>query len=904
MRFITLALAGVILASCAGRIPMMTKQKKDSTKLKAERVEKLTRSDLDTEHILPAGLVRYKLPNGLTVVLMPSRSAPVVAIDMWVQVGSASETDSEAGLAHVFEHMLFKGTDRRAVGQIAIDVERNGGDINAYTTFDHTVYYITIASRHYKEALDIMSDAIQNSSFDPEELEKELKVVQEEIKRGLDSPESNLYRNLFKKAFQVHPYKRPIIGYKKTVDSFTRPDIIKFYKRWYVPSNMALIVAGDFETDEVRSEIERLFGGFKSSKKPRKLTYEEPPQKQMRTIVLEDDIKRAYFYLAFHLPEILNDDIPALDVLSYILGAGESSRLYRSVQWEKQLVQGIFTYAFTPKDPGLFIIGASLDPQNLEAALEATLDETFLTIANEVTQTELRKARLNIESESIYAKETAEGLARKLGFYEVVAGDLSFEERYLSKIAAVSQTDILNVMKKYIKPTNMTVAILVPNGEAKNISSKRIKTIATKSYVKANRKRDEQPEVPEVKKVVLPNGVTLLVRQMRSVPIVVIRSVSLGGIRFESPGNVGINNFISRLFTKGTSKRSALEIATEIDTMAASLSGYSGRDSIGMSGEFLSRDFDRGLELFADALLNSAFPQSEVKKQRAEILAALKEQMDSPQQITALMFRKTLFKTHPYGFNRLGNKSSIKGITRQDLINYYSAVIRPENLVISVVGDVPVDTAINKLTAYFEPLKMKGFAKPKVPREPDQRRIRRVETSRKKAQAQIILGFKAASHKSKDKYALEVLNYVLAGQGGRLFLELRDRQALAYAVSSFSVEAMDPGYFAVYIGTSPDKVDVAVSGILEELKKIQTGAISKKELERAIGYLIGNHDIELQKYSSWAAILAHNEAYGMGWMEYMRYPEKIREVTISDVKKAAKKYLDLDAYTIAILRPK
>ncbi len=234
--------------------------------------------------------MRTELPNGLKVVLQENHAAPVVAFQAWVGVGSADEEPGEEGIAHVFEHMLFKGTERRGVGQIAQEIEAAGGDINAWTSFDQTVYHLVLASRYFDTGLDILADAVQRSSFDPVELQRELQVVLQEIKQGEDSPSRVATQLLFSTAYAEHPYRRPVIGHERTVATLTRERLLDFFHRWYVPNNITLVVVGDFDPAVARAKIAAAWGDAR----PRPLQRHprnEPPQDKTRGAVLERDVR-------------------------------------------------------------------------------------------------------------------------------------------------------------------------------------------------------------------------------------------------------------------------------------------------------------------------------------------------------------------------------------------------------------------------------------------------------------------------------------------------------------------------------------------------------------------------------------------------------------------------------------
>lgn len=848
---------------------------------------------------------KYTLDNGLTVILEQNHASPVVAVNVWVKVGSACEVEGEFGLAHVHEHMLFKGTEKRGVGEIARVIESSGGDINAFTSFDETVYYVVIASRFAETALDVLSDAVTSSTFDPEELSKELEVVLEEIRRGEDSPSRVLSQKMFAEAYKHHTYKRPVIGTSESVKSFTREGILDFYKKWYSPDNMVVVVVGDFNESEIKEKINKTFGKINKTPIPECDIPVEPRQNKINPFVISKDIKEGYFVIAFHGPAANSDDTPVLDVLSNILGGGESSRLYRNIKEEKGIVNSIYSYSFTPKDPGLFVIGGTLKPENSKEALTEALSELYKLKNEKVSNDELNKAKVNIESDTIYTKETMQGQAQKLGFYEVETGDYVFEKEYLEKVSNVTADDIVRVANKYFNNDNMTPGFLLPS-ENVSINVNEISQIAEKVSKMADSKPEQKSSdsVEQVFKTKLDNGITLLVKENHAVPIFAARAVFLGGVRFENEKNNGISNLLSDMFTRGTTKRTAEDIAVEVESLAAEIDGFSGKNSIGVAVESLSKNFDKTIDIFSDVIINPTFPEDEIDRAKREILASINRQGDNPIRTAVNTFLSTLYTKHPYRFDSLGKPEVVEKFTKQDLQKFYKKYINPENMVISVAGDVDTEKVVASLNKQFSGFKGNKLSLPSLKAENRAKSIRESTVTQKdKAQAHILLGFLAPDLNDNDQYAFEILNTVLAGQGGRLFTELRDMRSLAYSVTSFYTPGLEPGYFGVYIGTAPQKENEAIDGMKEQLELLLAKGITDDELSRAQQYLVGNFEIGLQQNSSQAARIAFDEIYGQGYKEYQKYPERIMSVTKEDVLRVAKKYIDLKKYTITVLRP-
>ncbi len=843
---------------------------------------------------------KYSLENGMTVILERNASSPVVALNVWVKTGSACELEGEYGLAHVHEHMLFKGTERRKVGEVAAIVEAGGGDINAFTSFDETVYYIVSAKRFLPTALDLLSDVIENSTFDPVELKKELEVVTEEIRRGEDSPSRVLSQTLFSTAFRVHSYGRPVIGTKESVANFTREKILEFYRKWYSPDNMVLVVVGDFDPGEIKGRIERTFGKIASGKTPACELTPEPAQDGTRSFIVGRDVNTGYFLFSFHTPSTRHPDSPVLDVISEILGGGDSSRLYRKLKEERSTVNDIYAYSYGLKESGLFIVGGVVDPDKVERAAEEIIAEIALLRKHSVTKEELLRAKVNIERDFIQARETMQGQARKIGYFEVETGDYNYETRYLDIVRAVTPEDVARVSRNYFSQENLTAGALLPREKAEKVKAGFEESL---DFIKDKGKKDEMSvPVEDFEKHELSNGIRVLLKRNPSVPLFSAEAVFLGGLRYEDRETNGISNFMSGMLTRGTSTRSAEEIAAQVEGLGGNIGGFSGKNSVGVTVSALSRNFDEVMDIFSDVVLNPAFPVEEVERERKEILAALEKQKDNLTGKTVRNFLATLFDDHPYGMNVLGTEENVKVFVPRQLSEFYRKVVMPENMVVSVVGDIDTDRTLETLEKLFGSMRRGGFQSPSVSDVRSLSETRQnIEIEKDKEQTHIILGFHAPSMTSKDRYAFEVLNSILSGQGGRLFVELRDKKSLAYSVTSFYTPGIESGYFGVYIGTAPQKEQEALTSIKQQLELIRNG-VETEEVERAKNYIAGSYEIGLQKNSSQASTAAFNELYGMGVGEYKEYPEKIMAVAPDDVVRAAAKYINPEISAISVVR--
>lgn len=842
---------------------------------------------------------QFTMENGVKVILEENRATPVVALQVWVKVGSADEKDEEAGMCHFVEHMLFKGTEKRKVREMAKEIESLGGTMNAYTSYDNTVYHVTIASRYAATGLDILSDLVQHPTFDSSELEREREVILEEIRRGEDNPSRRLFNQTMATLYQHHPYGRPVTGYERTVRAITRDQMVSFFKKWYVPSRMVFIVTGDFDLDTMGEKVGEAFGGMKPSSKTFLKRVKEPERAGVRSVVSQGHVKETYLQIGFPISSAKDEDAPALDAFSYILGRGEGSRLVQEVKLEKGLVNTISAFSYTLKDPGLFIVDATLPAENVEKAIEAILEGVSRLRREGVTPEELHRVKVNIESDLVYGRQTVQGMAGRIGFYEVIAGDVQFEEEYMRRVALLQSEDIQEVLRKYFQRERLIISILAPDEKAEGIRTLSLKSIAEREGLSG----ESAEKKVTISRTILDNGIRLIIKENPSLPVVTLQVSFLGGVRFEEAAQNGINHFIAVMWTTGTRNRSNLQITKKVERMAGSLNGFSGYNSLGLTFTFLSQHFEDAFSLLTEVIRQPSFDKEEVEKRRRLILSSIRQQEDDLARLVFKLFRKTLYEKHPYRMDTLGTVDSVQRLTQKDLKEYYQRIVAPENMVVTVAGDVDQRRVLAAVKQGFGDLKRTSFHGLPVSQESPVRKKRQAEMAKMKEQAHFILGFLGATIQHPDSDALRVLGAALSGQGGRLFRELRDNESLAYALSFMAQPDLDPGFIGVYMGTHPRKLETAIEAVLRELKKVKEEGLTEEEMERAKKYLIGNFEIGLQTNEAQANQVSLDELYGLGFDHYQKYPREIERVTKEDVGRVARKYLDLDSYVLAVVRP-
>ena len=847
---------------------------------------------------------KLKLKNGLPVLMIQNAKSPVVSTQMWVKTGSADETRGEEGISHFIEHLVFKGTEKFGVGEIASTVEAAGGELNAYTSFDQTVFYVTI-SKHFSDvALEAVSEMMGFPKFDSAEIDNEREVVIEEIKRSNDSPSRQASRLLFESAYKKHPYGIPVIGYDSVIRKVSRKKLVDYYSSRYVPANMLLVVAGDIDFKDMGKRVEESFGRLKPYKLRVVRRAKEPKQEKPVAHALTAPFEEANVHLAWKIPGAKHKDVAALDVLAMILGQGDSSRLVRKLRLEKPTVNSIGASSYTPKDLGLFTVSASLAPERMAEALELVSQELVRMAREAPTAEEMRRAIVNFESDEFYSIETVDGSARKAGSFETLMGDHNYMEKFLKQVRALKPEDVMKAAKKYLGPSTMTAVALSARPEKETIAilrtwqkaygkifAEKTKPAGKSKSAAAKRVRIKAAKKPAmddvgVDRVTLSSGAKILFRANGATPILSAKAAFLGGLRAEPMELTGLTEMLSRVWTSGTATQSEDEIAERVEGMAGSLSAFGGRNSAGLSMQTISPFEDEAIALFEDVLVSPSVPEAIVDREKAILLDQLKSRKDSPAQVASLLFMEALFAGHPYGRDSMGSPETLARVDAKAIRGHFGSLSKAKNLTFAISGCVDKQKWIDRLEAATVRLNRGSSTNPTFAHTgPKENETRFQELARE--QTHILIGYKGLTLTDPRRYALQAMQSMLAGQGGRLFLELRDKESLAYSVSPMRMDGVDTGYFGAYIGCSPEKGEKAIAMLRTEFKKLANDLASESELDRAKRYLIGRHDIDLQRASAIGSSILFNEIYGVPAEETFEYAKYVSAVTSTDVRNIA-----------------
>jgi zinc protease len=838
----------------------------------------------------------YRLENGLTLLVRENHKTPIVTVYCLVKTGSAAEAPPYGrGLSHFVEHMLYKGTKEYKAGQIHEKVRSLGGTTNALTSFDYTAYQITIPKESFKQALEILRQMLKEASFEQSEIDREREVILKEIEMSEDNPERAVFKNLLEEAFAIHPYRFPILGYEDLLSRVTRKELLDFYRTHYLADKMIISIAGDIGHQEAYLACRKLFSNFKKDALPEKESFVEPPQTSKRIQIEQDDLQIGYLALGFKGLSITDDDLCALDILANILGQGRSSRLSVKLKDQLKLVFSISSYNFSPKNEGLFIISATLEKDNLDKAIGAILDEIDKIKQFGVTETELRKAKNSISLSHLNHLQTTMSQARDSATSFYLTGDPEFSFKYVERINQQTKDDLKKAANKYLLSDKLTVSGLLPR--------------ETSSRDEPGSRKDD-PNDPgknphPIQKVVLPDGITLLLREDRTLPIVDIQVLFKGGLRYEDEDQNGICNLMTQMLLEGTKTQTKEELNQLLEERGITIDLSSHNNSFGLSANLLSGDLDFMLSVLSDLILNPAFKESQLADKKELIKAGLRRQKDDAFDQAFLTLRRNFFENHPYSLDPLGSEDSISEIKREDLLKFYRQMVRPENLTLAIFGDIDPGQTRKLVGRYFADFKSedKAFERVDLPHDNFKKGRNLIIEETDKRQAIIMAGFSAPPNTAGERYAFSVLNSFTSGGASKLFYSLRDEKALAYQVGTFSLLGFEPGCWVFYIATSEDLIEEAKGGLLNEIEKLKNYQFSKKELEATKKSLIGSHYINLQTNRDLSFRSALDQMYGLGYDSYKTYEENINRVTADDLKRVIDQYLDLNNSTMLILKP-
>jgi zinc protease len=828
---------------------------------------------------------RYTLPNGLTVLLKRDTAAPVSSVQVWVKTGSIHESASlGAGLSHYLEHMLFKGTERRAGREISATVQAHGGYINAYTTFDRTVYYIDVPAEHTAVAIDLLADATLRSTLPAEEVAKEKEVILREIDMCLDDPDQRLAQALFETAFRTHPYRQPIIGHRDVFAANTRDDLLGYYRARYVPNNLVVVIVGDFDPAATRAAIAEHFGKSPRTRLAPVLVPDEPAQLSRRDQHLAEDVQVSRAGLGWQIPGLTHPDAPALDLLSMVLGHGDSSLLWQSIREKARLVHTIDAMSWSPGTSGLFYISYLADPDKRLAAEAAILRELDRIAAKGIAPKMLAKAVRQVVTSEINMRKTMSGQASRLGSGEVVVGDINYARTYFQRLFALTPAALQRVMRTYLVPERLTVVSSNPAAAAGAAGGPAAAPAASLDF-------------EEIK---LPNGAKLLLQPNKALPNLHLRLAFAGGPMFEPADRRGLTSQMATLLAKDTARRSAEEVARAIEEVGGSFSDFSGNNSFGLYAEVLPADSSLALELLADAVLRPAFKSARLEIERESALAALKESLDDVVTVGRKKMREKFFGSHPFAIESGGDESGLKAMQAADLRALHRRLVVSGNAVLAVAGDFDAKTLVPKLKALLASL-----PKGAVPKVDAALRVAAGDFTeiQPRQQAIVFQAFPGPGLLEPDYIVSEVMDELFSGMSSNLFERVREQKSLAYFVRSSRIVGLDSAMFYFYAGTSPQRYEEVIAELNLEIARVQSGGVGAEELRRCQVRLKAGKRMGMQTNSARAMQSGLNAIYGLPVNDWRTYDARVDAVSLAAVRKFATAYFQPAQRVQLVVKP-
>ncbi|HUF50068.1 MAG TPA: pitrilysin family protein [Longimicrobiales bacterium] len=864
-----------------------------------------------------------RLDNGLTVIVREDHSAPVVAVVTHVKAGYFDEPDHLIGISHVLEHMYFKGTARRGVGEIARETKAAGGYLNAGTIYDHTSYYTVLPSSSLEQALDIQADALQRSAIDDEELRKELLVIIQEAKRKLDNPSAVAQETLYETMFDVHRIRRWRIGTEAVLRALTRAQVWDYYSNLYRATNTILVIAGAVDADLAFTLAERHYGGMPAGEPARDHAPAEPARRGFRYRELDGDIAQSSLQWGWRSPGTLHEDTAALDVLAVALGQGRASRLYREVR-DAGAVAAISAYNYTPTSIGIFGISAELDPADTAAAVTHTARTMSAVLAHGFTNDEAARARNILEARMVRRLETVDGQANMIAAWQAL-GDWRRADEYLQRITRVDADELHHVARRYLDPDALTLllyrprtaACFAPDPAALRASlftadvqhaAARAATVPAAAAVARTAPHVPRPQRPtHVEDGVhfydlAEGGARVIVKPRTTAPLVSISFACRGGVISERVASAGMTGLMARTSVKGTRYRSGERLAEETEALGGSIAPGVGADLLDWSLSVPSRHLMRALDLLLEAALEPALDEEQAERERKITLSDLEHMRDDMYQYPMRLALSAAFRDHPYGFDITQLESAVRHADLSALHGWHDRHVLRGAPHIFVVGDidepdlVAAHIAARLADRVHDPLDIEAM--PATWPESGRARIE----ERDKAQTALAFAFPGPPRNHPDVYALDLLSAAIAGLGGRLFEELRSRRSLAYAVSASALPRWLGGAFLAYIGTAPEREEEARATLLSELRRTTEVPLEEDELERARRYMIGAHQIRQQTHARQLADLAGAILLGAGLAELREHEQRLRAVTTEQVRAAAERWLVPDRVIEAVVR--
>ena len=859
-------------------------------------------------------VVREVLPNGLTLLVQPDHSAPVVSVVTHVKAGFFDEPDRWTGISHVLEHMFFKGTARRGVGAIARETKAAGGYLNAGTGYDHTSYFTVLPASGLAAALDIQSDALRNSVIDPAELARELQVIIQEAKRKRDTPGAVADETLHELMFDRHRIRRWRIGTEEQLARLTRDDLWSYYRSRYVPDRAIVAITGALDPDHALELARAAYADWPAAPGALDPSPEEPPRREVRARTLRGDVAHAELVLGWRAVPPLHEDAPALDLAAAVLGLGRGSWLYRSLR-EEGIVTSVSAHNYAPTELGVFSIGADLEPEKLPLAIERIAESVSRLTLLGPSADELDRTRTLLLARWARRLEPMEGKGSALAAAEALE-DVSFLDREYEALASVGLDEVREAAAKYLQPDNVSAVAYLPQDEGPDLTGPVLERAFAVTALRTTPPQLESRimRVPaagtsssgrweaEVLHTQLA-GADLLVRRKSGVPLVTL-GIYVPRLEFDPAGQAGLGALTVRGSVRGAGHLDAPSLAFAFERLGGTLSGAAASDWLGFSTTVLSHHLGDAAALLDLVVSAPRLADADLTTERALMITEAEQVADDMFRYPFQLAFAGAFGDVGYGLPASGLPETLATISPADVRSWHARALVGMRPLIIAVGDVDPEEASALLAAVF------GARAPR-PSRPPLAPIRWVggqgESSvrvvvREKQQAALAMAFPGPARRDPDRAAAEVWAAVASGLGGRMFEALRDRRSLAYTVMASSWQRGRAGALLTYIATSPEREDEARTAMLEELDRFTREPVSEVELKQAVSYLSGQAEVGRQSGAQLAGEILEAWVNGNGLSDLNDPGAAFRAVGAEDLHRVAQRYLQQSQRAEGVVR--
>ncbi|MBW4477205.1 MAG: insulinase family protein [Tolypothrix brevis GSE-NOS-MK-07-07A] len=869
------------------------------------------------------------LENGLTVLTKEVHTAPVVAVQVWYKVGSRNEQPGVNGIAHQLEHMMFKGTRNRPI-QFGRLFSALGSDSNAFTSYDQTAYYGTLEREKLKALLVLEADRMQNSLIDAEQLASEKRVVISELQGYENSPDYRLNRAVMQAAFPQSAYGLPVGGTKADVEKFQVEQVRKYYRNFYTPNNAVLVIVGDFNTVKTLKAVQEIFGKIpksqesivngQESKFPRLPVSSSP-------IVLREPGSAGLLQAIYPLPQVNHPDVPALEVMDYILTEGRNSRFYQALV-ESGLASDVTASVASLLSSGWYKISVTAAPHHDLRKIDSVLSSEISKLAFGVTSKEMKRAKMQLEASAILSNRDISNQAMQLGNDELTTGDYLYTERYLEAVRKVTEADIRRVVNKYLQQEARTVGFFEPtqkqikgnSGKANSVQTTENFTsgvpVAPNEVMKYLPSVDSTTEIVDKtssekgtllpQKIIFSNGLRVLLLPDKSTPTVTLSGYLKAGAEFDPEDKAGLASLVADNLMNGTKTKDVLTLAQALEERGANLDLETYREGVRIQGNSLAADLPVLIHTLGDEIKNATFAEKELELTRQQALNALELGLDDPSEVAERTFVQSIYpKNHPS--HTFPTEKSLRKISREDVVNFKAKYYRPDTTVLVLVGDFEATKVRSLLKNEFSDWQVSGKPpKLKYPAVSIPEKVVRVNSVLPgKAQAITYMGYIGINRQDPRFYAALILNQILGGDtlSSRLGAEVRDRLGLTYGIYSYFQAGKNIGTFSIEMQTSPEDASKAIASTRNLLQQLHTHGVSTEEIEAAKRTLISNYTVTLANPQELTKRILMNEVYGLDEMELRSFTQKIQTANLAQVNLAARELLHPDKIVVVTAGP-